>query len=523
MKCVKYLFSFLFVLLFLLQETIYVFAACENPECGSGYGNCEDWGDDYRCVAKCCVPPDDGSGGTPVPGDPCDATKPVISRVLWNYPLDTKVTTFWWNGTGGTHHTISASRTYTDILSHCLFGTNCVFVDDNAVSPYTVNESLFNTATGTVYIFGVRNYADDCSRLDTEVTISSCSVSPSSITINEGATAELTANVENSQYIAKVSFSSEDTLVATVSPSNDLAYSFSTTVTGKQVTGNQTTRIKVDVWIEQVDGQSDKIACTKYVNVTINDITATDEPWWQVIDGDVTTNQGIASDVPTSNVFIDDGDGGYPGVPVYGTSMDVGDGSTSSTDWKANTATIQPRTFDYSYFEALIPDDVVFGDIDNLSDGVGTTKYYGYEWYKVEGDYNTPTSPSLPYLNLWGRKVILFVSGDLNINNEIFVTNGIGFFGTFVGGSINVDGGITRAGLPSIEGIYLTDEDFSTGVGTSKLWVRGSITALGGFNIQRNLADDSTPAEIFEFAPDQILLFPKVLSFKRTKWAEVAP
>ncbi|KKP57349.1 MAG: hypothetical protein UR48_C0019G0017, partial [Microgenomates group bacterium GW2011_GWD1_33_9] len=31
------------------------------------------------------------------------------------------------------------------------------------------------------------------------------------------------------------------------------------------------------------------------------------------------------------------------------------------------------------------------------------------------------------------------------------------------------------------------------------------------------------PSEIFEFAPDQILLFPPNLMFKRTKWTEVAP
>jgi len=40
--------------------------------------------------------------------------------------------------------------------------------------------------------------------------------------------------------------------------------------------------------------------------------------------------------------------------------------------------------------------------------------------------------------------------------------------------------------------------------------------------MQRDLTDDTvTPAELFEFAPDQIILFPKQLQFKRAKWAEV--
>lgn len=31
------------------------------------------------------------------------------------------------------------------------------------------------------------------------------------------------------------------------------------------------------------------------------------------------------------------------------------------------------------------------------------------------------------------------------------------------------------------------------------------------------------PAELFEFAPDQILLYPDKLGFRRTRWSEVAP
>ena len=152
-----------------------------------------------------------------------------------------------------------------------------------------------------------------------------------------------------------------------------------------------------------------------------------------------------------------------------------------------------------------------------LSDGVGAEISYGYEWYKVDGIYETPTS-----IDFDNRKVILFVSGDFNIKNEINVTDGLGFFGAFVGGNINVDGGITSGITPSIEGIYLTDQSFSTGVGL-KLWVRGSIASLGGITLERDLADDATAAETFEFAPDQILLFPEALSYKSTKWSEVAP
>jgi hypothetical protein len=176
--------------------------------------------------------------------------------------------------------------------------------------------------------------------------------------------------------------------------------------------------------------------------------------------------------------------------------------------------------FDYSYFEGLIPNDVELSDIGSLSTG-GTPSIDGYEWYKVNGDLSIDST-----LNLGARKVILFVSDNLNINGEIWVTDGVGFFGTFVGGNINVNGAVTRVNNPSLEGIYLTDGVFSTGIGTGKLFIRGSVattTTGGGISLQRVLADDTNPAVVFKFAPDQILLFPQSLMFKRTKWAEVSP
>ena len=343
-------------------------------------------------------------------------------------------------------------------------------------------------------------------------------MTPDNLSFNIGGPSQTLTSEVVSTYVwgtnpadVKVTFSSSNTNVAGVNPASETnSYRYQTSVSP---VGVGSARLRSSTYLDDV------LKCNAYFStLTVLDSPPVDDvPWWQVVDGDVTATQGLVSDVPTSNVFIDDGDGGYPGVPVYGTSLNVGDGSTSSTNWNADTTTIQPRTFDYLYFENLIPDDVTLNDISKLSAG-GATQSYGYEWYKVTGNLAIDD-----LLNLTSRKVILFVSGDLNINNEIFVTNGVGFFGTFVGGSIYVNGGITRAANPSIEGIYLTDEDFSTGAGTSKLWVRGSIVALGGFNLQRNLANDATPSEIFEFAPDQILLFPKELSFKRTKWTEVSP
>lgn len=226
-------------------------------------------------------------------------------------------------------------------------------------------------------------------------------------------------------------------------------------------------------------------------------------PWWQVKDGDVTTNGSIYSDVNASSFFNTNGAGGFPGVPVYGGSLTLGMGGLSSTLWNANTTTTEGRIFDYSYFENLIP-----------SDFVSPTTYDNYIWTKINSTY------TLPATNFGSTKNILFVNGDLTISGNVSLDDNSGFFAVFVSGNITIDPSVT-----SIEGVYVTNGVFSTGVGTSQLKIRGSVASYGtnGINLQRNLVNDTLPAEIFEYAPDQIALFPEKLGYRRTRWAEIAP
>ena len=173
--------------------------------------------------------------------------------------------------------------------------------------------------------------------------------------------------------------------------------------------------------------------------------------------------------------------------------------------WNANSITSFSRRFDYNYFEDLVQSDIF-----------GTTDLDGYEWIKNIG----PTT--LEATNYSNRKVILFVDGNLTINGNITLDDGEGFFGVFVSGDIIISPTVT-----SLEGLYLTDTGFETGsLGPdldAPLLVRGSVASYGGMSLQRDLADDSSPAEIFEFAPDQLLLFPESLGYSRTRWTEVAP
>ncbi len=55
-------------------------------------------------------------------------------------------------------------------------------------------------------------------------------------------------------------------------------------------------------------------------------------PWWQVKDGDVTTNGDLDSSVPTGLYFDMVGDGGYPGIAKYGGATNLSPMKVSSKD-----------------------------------------------------------------------------------------------------------------------------------------------------------------------------------------------
>lgn len=295
-----------------------------------------------------------------------------------------------------------------------------------------------------------------------------------------------------------------------VSPASDTSASYQTTVTGINAGS-------ASILAEVIMGGSAR--CNDVTTVTINPAN----PWWQVKDGSILTNGSLVSSVPASSYFNTVGDGGFPGVPVYGGSLTLGSGAVSATGWNANTTSSLKRLFDFSYFENLIPGDVTLNDSSLLS--LGAPSQYGYEWIMYDGDLaGSSTFTISDNLNLGSRKVILFVkNASLNINGMVNLTDGSGFFAAIVDGAINVGSSVTNDSLPALEGIYLSDGAFSTGLGTEQLVTRGSVAAHGGVSLQRDLANDSLPAEVFEFAPDQMLLFPQKLSFRQTRWNELNP
>ena len=128
--------------------------------------------------------------------------------------------------------------------------------------------------------------------------------------------------------------------------------------------------------------------------------------------------------------------------------------------------------------------------------------------------------------------ILLVDSADFYINAPINLTDGQGFFMVMVGknsdgnkGNILIDPTVGGGASPNLEGIYEADAQFRTGLSAIQLRVRGSVTGYDKVDLQRDLgiANSNTPAEFFEFAPDQIMLFPARLGVRKINWKEVAP
>jgi hypothetical protein len=350
-------------------------------------------------------------------------------------------------------------------------------------------------------------------------------LTPTNSNITIGTSATFTVNIINCNVsIDYVKFTNSNNSVATISTLIDSTGPiYSTTITG--VTSG-TSIVTATVYAGRDLGSASSVVTSANANA-----------WWQVKDSDIATNGNLVSLVPTSRFFGIAGTGGFPGIPGYGGATNLSNTTVSSTGWLTQNTITNPKVFDYQSFVDRIPSDVVFNVINtssvNNSSFNASNSYYGYVWYKYSG--GVPLSID-GQINVGSKKIILLVdSNDLIINNNIKLTLGNGFFMAIVGktaggtkGNIIVNptvGGVPPQASANIEGIYEADGNFSDGVGNNQLWVRGSVVAYGNITLQRDLGvtNASTPAELFEFAPDLMLLYPNKLGVRRINWKEVAP
>jgi hypothetical protein len=254
--------------------------------------------------------------------------------------------------------------------------------------------------------------------------------------------------------------------------------------------------------------------------------------WWQAKDGDVQTNANIASDISSScdpettscEPYLI---AGSPAVPIAAGGISWGsysDAGSSKLDWVAEDSKYMGDWYDHNFFENQLPSADILSDslIENGTfDSCSEDGNYCY--YSYDGSSNLEIN-AVGGLDLGERKIVILVTGvDVNIESDIDLEDGLGFLLIVTDGNINIGSGVS-----TVKGILVADNDVNTCSGCSgnddPLTVHGSVIAWRKVNLQRSLLNNTTTsAETFEFAPEQILLFPPVLGKRNIRWTEVAP
>lgn len=363
--------------------------------------------------------------------------------------------------------------------------------------------------------------------------IPTCTISLSPATTNltlGGVDGTITATVSCTSAVDDVTFGTSNSgIVSIVSATTDTTLPYTVTVHGVS-TGS----------VIITGSVSSGGAVRSSATAIVNSIPLTG--WFQTKDSDVGSGANLTAHVPPGLYFglAPTSYAGYPGVPSYQGATDLTNTLASSLGWLVKNTTTNQRIYNYQALTSQIPADTVINALPatvtsanfNFS---GTTASYGYKWYKYSGNGGLPLTIN-GALNIGTEKVILLVdSANLQINGNINVTDGSGFFMVLVGktatgtmGNINVAatvGGVAPQANPNLEGIYESDGIFNNTSANIQLWVRGSVVANGGVSLLRDLVagNATTPAELFEYAPDQILLYPPKLGVRKLNWKEVAP
>lgn len=376
-------------------------------------------------------------------------------------------------------------------------------------------------------------------------SVGSCTVtlSPSSMTLSQGGTGQMSANVTvQGGTVSKVDFSSDDGTVASVSPSSDTASPYLTTVTGVDM---GTAHIGAKVYL----AGSAAMACETngpaaggggggggcQTNCDSPIIVSSAPGWFQTHGGDVHTAGDVGSLIPdtaTNMNFSMDLDL-FPGVVSYaGTSANFDQGSVSSTGWLANTGfSLAKSSYDYYYSKLGEPTTENFDGSKPSASGT----------YFANGDRVVNSNWSVAS----GEKIVVLVNGDLGIKGTITVASG-GFLSFIVKGDVFVDGNLENGSSPVMEGIYLVDGTMTTNCGgieigqpsiscgstvaSKKRFIgAGMFIAKNGYVLNRDLGDSgqvknsTTPSELFIFRPDLVINTPVSLQISGMSWLEVAP
>lgn len=264
---------------------------CPTVSCGA----------DDQCQTSC------GSAGQD--GSLTCANGTMLECCIWNYscmpptcnttaPTNISVTgsgstrtLSWTKGNNGTQQIIYVGSAKSEVDANCPSGSSCIVKNGN-VDKNATSYDLSNISESTVYYYKIITYkSSSCSSAATYTSPSSCDLSPSTLTLEPGKTATLTTSINDLGTGNYVLFSLDNVTnpsqnrIFTINPTEGLTYPYSTVVTASRM-GTSTVTGYVEINSAPV--------CNSVSTVTV----VPPGPWWQVKDGDVSTNGVLYSDVP---------------------------------------------------------------------------------------------------------------------------------------------------------------------------------------------------------------------------------
>ncbi len=125
-------------------------------------------------------------------------------------------------------------------------------------------------------------------------------------------------------------------------------------------------------------------------------------------------------------------------------------------------------------------------------------------------------------------KKIIFVAGDLNINDQITVGPS-GFLAVIVSGDLTIDVGTMNLAstTPQVQGVFLVDGQITTvkNDAESKFVGEGVFFSGTAFSLNKDLEGGNTfnPAELFIFNPRHLFNAPEFFRSSHQIWQEIAP
>lgn len=339
-----------------------------------------------------------------------------------------------------------------------------------------------------------------------------CSISldPSGTTLVEGGTGSLTTTVLSQQNgtISEIRYSTNNSSIVTAtSPDNAAPYQTTLTAAGQ---GTAT------ILAEAVMNGS--VRCSDTSTVIVH---RTPSAWLNINDGDLISNGGVNVSLAPSTYLLSPLNS-TEGVVVYNGALNLDAGQVSQPQWTALNGGIG-GVVNYQDLRDRVPSTAT---VTAVSGAVSSSTFSGasssgYSWYESSGNLNI-TNLTIPA----GRKVVLFVNGNVTITGPIAVTNlNNSFFMVIASGDITVNTGVGSSDptstTPTITGIFFGNR-FVTSSGNQRINVLGTVATTNGVILQRD-TQSANPSESFTFSPELIFNYPPALGIKRAFWKEVAP